>query len=79
MVDIRPIDVWLRIPDNVEDAVAEANTYHDDDRFRVDWCLSAVGWVKSRYFDSYDAAAKWLTDEGFQDFTSGGDDFAPVK
>ena len=77
-----PLDVWLRIdpcehdslPDacDCEDVVdAEANTFRDEDRFRVDWYLSAVGLVKSPpLFDTYEQARQWLEREGFQDFSS---------
>lgn len=76
------LDVWLRIPpceheltpapcDCDDEAEAEANTYlTDDNRFRVDWSLTAVGLIKSREFDTYREASQWLTGEGFADYTS---------
>jgi hypothetical protein len=67
-----PLDVWLRIPDGEEESEAEANTYFDPEAngFRVDWYLTAVGLVKSQWFATYEEAAAWLTDEGFEDYTS---------
>lgn len=65
-----PLDVWLRIPKGEEESEAEANTFRDGDRFRVDWYLTSVGLIKSRMFDSYADAETWLTAEGFADFTS---------
>jgi hypothetical protein len=67
------IDVWLRFenPDDADDEpVAEANTFHELNRFRVDWYLTSVGQVTSVYFDTYAEAEAWLTQEGFLDFTS---------
>lgn len=77
----KPLDVWLRIPEfeldgvtpNLDDtADAEANVYFERAyrRFRADWSLTAVGLVKSRYFDTYQEARAWLESEGFQDFSS---------
>lgn len=65
-----PLDVWLRIPTDSEEAEAEANTYQDDGRYRVDWSLTAVGLIKSRTFDTHDQARAWLTSEGFADYTA---------
>lgn len=64
-----PLDVWLRIPDGEEESEAEANTFSDGDGFRVEWYLTAVGLVKSRWFAEYADAAAWLEAEGFADFT----------
>lgn len=74
------LDVWLRFADtgyavdesdDPDDYVeAEANTFPDGDRFRVDWYLDAVGLVKSVYFDTYNDAVTWLALEGFEDFTA---------
>jgi hypothetical protein len=65
------LDVWLRFdsPDD-EESSAEANTYEDNGVYRVEWCLTAVGLVKTRSFITYEDAVAWLTAEGFQDFTS---------
>ena len=72
--DAEPLDVWLRIPDDDNpggEADAEANTYRDGDRYRVDWSLTAVGLVKSPpTFATYAAARAWLTGGGFEDFSS---------
>lgn len=75
-----PLDVWLAfgvVYDEGEEwedsdglCEAEANTYVDGSRFRVDWSLSAVGQITSVYFDTYEQARAWLESEGFQDFTS---------
>jgi hypothetical protein len=65
-----PLDVWLRIPDGEEESEAEANTFRDGDRYRVEWYLTAVGLVKSVEFTTYNEARAWLEQEGFQDFTS---------
>jgi len=68
---IEPLDVWLRfISDDDEDAEADAITFRDGDQFRVDWSLTSVGLVTSRWFPTYDEAAAWLTAEGFRDYTS---------
>lgn len=65
------LDVWLRFdsPED-EEAEAEANTFRDGDLYRVEWYLTAVGLVTARSFTTYEAAAAWLTTEGFQDFNS---------
>lgn len=67
---MEPLDVWLRIPEGDDESEAEANTFSEGDQFRVDWCLTSVGLVKSRMFDSYEDAAGWLTAEGFEDYSS---------
>ncbi len=67
---MQAVDVWLRIPDDEEEAEAEANTYRDGDGFRVDWYLTAVGQVTSVYFGTYDEARTWLEAEGFADYTA---------
>ena len=74
------LDVWLRFHETPNDAdengddepaEAEANTYRTPDGYRVEWYLNAVGLVKSPpLFDTYAKARAWLTDNGFQDFTS---------
>lgn len=64
------LDVWLRIPDGGEESEAEANTRRDDDGYRVDWYLTAVGLVKqSPWFADYGQAQAWLEAEGFDDYT----------
>ena len=73
-----PLDVWLQsetLYDDVtgepyEETRAEANTFREDGQFRIDWYLSAVGLVKSVYFDTYEEATAWYEREGFQDFSS---------
>lgn len=67
-----PLDVWLRIPDGEEESEAEANTYHDEesDRYVVEWYLTAVGLVKSVWFDTYLESQQWLTEQGFEDYSS---------
>lgn len=65
------LDVWLRFADDDdEETEAEANTFDDDGRYRVEWYLTSVGLVTARTFPTYEAAAAWLTAEGFQDYTS---------
>lgn len=67
------LDVWLRIPDGEEESEAEANTRREDDGYRVDWYLTAVGWVRqSPWFADYADARAWLEAEGFADFTVHG-------
>ena len=64
------LDVWLRFdPPDSDESEAEANTY-EDDGFRVEWYLTAVGLVKSRWFCNYEQARAWLTAEGFEDYSS---------
>jgi len=72
-----PLDVWLRFakdddetPEEDEVAESEANTYRAGDGFRVEWYHTAVGLVSHRHFSTYEQARTWLTDEGFQDFSS---------
>lgn len=70
-----PLDVWLRIPteNNPEDeAEAEANVYHDEERgYYVEWYLNAVGQVTTEaYFATHEEARRWLTNEGFDDYTT---------
>lgn len=66
------LDVWLRFdPPDDEESEAEANTYPDGrGEFRVEWYLTAVGLVKEVPFRTYEAAAAWLTAEGFEDYSS---------
>lgn len=69
--DFKPaLDVWLRFVGDEEESEAEANTYEDGSGFRVEWYLTAVGLVTSRWFSTQDAARAWLEAEGFQDFTT---------
>ena len=72
MQNTEPLDVWLAFDDpNDEEASHEANTYRtEEDRYRVEWYNTAVGLVFSREFATYDGAAEWLTDRGYQDFSS---------
>lgn len=65
-----PMDVWLRIQDDSEEADAEANTYLTETGYRVDWCLTSVGLVKSREFDTLSDAYDWLESEGFSNYTA---------
>jgi hypothetical protein len=65
-----PLDVWLRIPDGEEESEAEANTYRDGDRYRVEWYLTSVGLVTQVYFDTYGHACMWLHEQGFTDYTT---------
>ena len=69
--DFEPaLDVWLRFDDDNSESEAEANTYEDGSGFRVEWYLTAVGLVTSRWFSTRHAARTWLEAEGFQDFTT---------
>lgn len=63
------LDVWLRIPDDSEEAEAEANTRRTDDGYAVDWSLTAVGLVKTVEFDTLADAYDWLEREGFVNYT----------
>jgi hypothetical protein len=65
-----PLDVWLRISEGEDQSEAEANTYATEYGFRVDWYLTAVGLVSSREFITYEQATKWLSFEGFVDYSS---------
>ena len=73
------LDVWLQItsmeyddePGELYDEVtAEANTYRDDDSYRIEWYLSAVGLVTRVYFNTYEECTAWYERENFQDFSS---------
>jgi hypothetical protein len=72
MDNSEPLDVWLAFDEpNDEEASHEANTYlTDNGRYRVEWYSNAVGLVSRREFSTYDDAAEWLTNCGYQDFTS---------
>ena len=72
------LDVWLQItsmeyddePGELYDEVtAEANTYRDDDSYRIEWYHSAVGLVTREYFDTLADAYDWYEANGYQDFT----------
>ncbi len=66
-----PIDVWLCIPADEEEAEAEANTYVTENGYRVEWYLNSVGLVKSVEFSTLADAYDWLEHEGFADYSSG--------
>lgn len=66
-----PIDVWLRILDDEEEAEAEANTYLTETGYRVEWYLTAVGLITSVEFDTLADAYDWLEREGFVNYTAG--------
>lgn len=68
--DTEPLDVWLRHVGDEEEAEAEANTFRDGDGFRVEWDLTAVGQVTSRWFATRAEATAWLEAEGFEDYSS---------
>jgi hypothetical protein len=70
IVESDALDVWLRLIDGADESDAEANTFRVDGGFRVDWSLTDVGLVRSRWFPTYREARAWLRAEGFQDFTS---------
>lgn len=64
------LDVWLRIPDGEEESEAEANTYVEDDGYRVEWYLTSVGLVTEVRFVTYRDARNWLIQQGFADYTT---------
>ena len=72
MQDTESLDVWLAFDEpNDEEASHEANTYKTGEgRYRVEWYNSAVGLISRREFATYGDAAEWLTDCGYQDFSS---------
>jgi len=61
-METEPLDVWLRFDysnlDEYGDPVceAEANTFREDDGYRVDWYSTAVGLVASIHFETYNDA-----------------------
>lgn len=65
------LDVWLRFTEDDDYAEAEANTFYDAENevYRVEWYLNAVGLVKEVEFPTYEAATAWLTEQGFDDYT----------
>lgn len=63
------LDVWLRFVGDEDESEAEANTYRDGSGYRVEWYLTSVGLVTSRWFPTRRAARAWLTAQGFRDFT----------
>lgn len=67
-----PLDVWLLLDEEDPDALAicEANTYEDDGQYRVEWYHNDVGLVTSVWFHTYEEAQEWLTERGYQDFSS---------
>lgn len=67
-----PLDVWLLFdaPED-EEASHEANIFYTEDgTFSAQWYHNAVGLVSARRFETYAEAAQWLTDGGYQDFSS---------
>ena len=68
----KPLDVWLAFDEpGDEEASHEANTFRTEEgRFRVDWYHTFVGQVSSREFNTRKEARQWLTDAGYQDFSS---------
>ncbi len=65
------LDVWFLIdPDDGEEAIAEANTYPDGDRFRIEWYLNSVGLVTTVTVPTYEAAQKWYQERGYRDYSS---------
>lgn len=66
------LDVWLKFEaDDDEEAAYEANTFKSPDgTYRVEWSHTAVGQVSTRQFDTREAAAAWLQENDFQDFSS---------
>ena len=67
-----PLDVWLAFDEpEDEEASHEANIFYTaDGKFDVQWYNNAVGLVTHREFETYAEAAQWLTDGGYQDFSS---------
>ena len=64
------LDVWLRIPEGVEESEVEANVYPEGDYFVVKWDLTAVGLVTEVPFLTYQGARDWLESEGFVDYSA---------
>lgn len=71
------MDVWLRFAHPAdEEAEYEANTYAErpddehDWHFIVEWYHNAVGQVTREQFGSYTEASAWLTNAGYDDYTS---------
>ena len=63
-------NVWLLIEDDDDEASYEANIVPDDDGYQVEWYHTAVGQVSREWFADVDAAEAWLTEAGYQDFSS---------
>ena len=73
------LDVWLRFETSYDDATGEpyedeeasheANTYRDEDGYRIEWYHSAVGLVTRVDFDTLADAYDWYEANGYQDFT----------
>lgn len=73
MTDSRaPIDVWLRFSDEYDEDMAEyeANTFIEDDQFRVEWYHNDVGQVTELFFDTYVECELWYRDNGYEDYTA---------
>ena len=71
MATTEPLDVWLKFEDPEEEMAShEANTFKDEDGYRVEWYLNSVGLVKSVSFSSLADAHAWYEREGFEDFSS---------
>lgn len=71
------LDVWFNFAGPHDaDPEYEANTYAerpDDERewvFIVEWYHDAVGQITREEFDTYQRAATWLTDAGYDDYSS---------
>lgn len=66
------LDLWLKFDDpDDEEASHEANIFlTEDKRFSAEWSNTAVGLITAEVFDTYAAAAAWLTEGGYQDYSS---------
>lgn len=70
-IDETPTDVWYLFDDeNDEDPSHEANIFRHGDGYRVEWSNVDVGQVTKVDFDFYEKAQEWLTEAGYQDFSS---------
>lgn len=67
-----PLDVWMHFENETdEEPDQEANTFEDGDGgYFVERYHTAVGYGNQRRFKTYDEAVAWLTELGFQDFSS---------
>lgn len=65
-----PVDAWLMFEsDEDEEATHEANTFIEDDRFRVEWSNTSVGQAGFIYCDTYPEVEATLINAGYQKFS----------
>ena len=70
MATFNPNNVWLFIEDDDDEPTYEANIVPIDNGYEVQWYHTAVGQVSTEWFVDVQSAEAWLTNAGYQDFSS---------